>query len=101
MRELFACLVVTAALCAGSPCAAQITYSTGAVSSYPANPCFGPDLPFSVGSGARLRRLGPDDRFQFLAAGPANARDRSERRQQLPAPASADAGDVVQFGPEV
>ena len=34
---------------------AQTRYSTGAVSNYPAIPCFGPNLPFSVGSAASFR----------------------------------------------
>ncbi len=36
-------------------CATPTSYSTGAVSNYPANPCFGPNLALSVGSAASFR----------------------------------------------
>ena len=45
--------VLFIALSAG--CATPTSYSTGAVSNYPTNPCFGPNLPFSVGSAASFR----------------------------------------------
>jgi len=55
MHKLMACLVAALAVGLVGPCAAQTRYSTGAVSNYPANPCFGPNLPFSVGSAASFR----------------------------------------------
>ncbi len=61
MRKLMTCAV--AALAGGliAACAGPTRYSTGAVSNYPANPCFGPNLPFSVGSAASelVQRGGP------------------------------------------
>jgi hypothetical protein len=55
MKRLIACLIVLSAMGLSGNSAAQTTYSTGAVSNYPANPCFGPNLPFSVGSAASFR----------------------------------------------
>jgi hypothetical protein len=55
MHKLMACVVAALAVGLAGPCAAQTRYSTGAVSNYPANPCFGPNLPFSVGSAASFR----------------------------------------------
>lgn len=55
MHKLIACAVAALAVGLSGPCAGQTSYSTGAVSNYPANPCFGPNLPFSVGSAASFR----------------------------------------------
>jgi len=55
MRKLLMCAGVVLALCVATSGVAQTRYSTGAVSNYPANPCFGPNLPFSVGSAASFR----------------------------------------------
>src|SRR5215470_4961596 len=55
MHKLMAFAVAALAIGFGGPCAGQTSYSTGAVSNYPANPCFGPNLPYSVGSAASFR----------------------------------------------
>jgi hypothetical protein len=55
MHKFMACAVAALAIGLADPCAGQTSYSTGAVSNYPANPCFGPNLPFSVGSAASFR----------------------------------------------
>jgi hypothetical protein len=55
MHKLMACALAALAIGLAGPCAGQTSYSTGAVSNYPANPCFGPNLPFSVGSAASFR----------------------------------------------
>lgn len=55
MKKAITILLLALASSACVTAMAQTSYSTGAVSNYPSNPCFGPNLPFSVGSAASFR----------------------------------------------
>jgi hypothetical protein len=55
MHRLLACVFAITAIGLGGTSIAQTTYSTGAVSNYPAATCGGPNLPFSTGSAASFR----------------------------------------------
>jgi hypothetical protein len=55
MRKFLLRTVGILAIALVGPCYGQTSYSTGAVSNYPANPCFGPNLQYSVGSAASFR----------------------------------------------